>query len=146
MSKLFEQLDELLQVHDYQLYDLEQNKSNNNLTLLIEHNDHPITIDDCVKVSQLVNEYLDQHEISEKTYMLDVCSPGVMRPLRTKKHYQAQLNHLITINLYQKDPVLKTKKITGQLEAVNDEGIVIDGSKFAFSEIAKAKKEFEGEK
>ncbi len=33
-----------------------------------------ITIDDCVKVSNLINPILDEKDLIEENYMLDVCS------------------------------------------------------------------------
>ena len=33
-----------------------------------------ITIDDCVKVSNLINPLLDEKDLIEENYMLDVCS------------------------------------------------------------------------
>lgn len=139
MNELFNSFEEILNEHGYALYDLEFIKKSNILSVLIERTDgENINIDDCVKVSEILNQYLDSHEFYDKAYTLDVSSPGIMRPLKTKNHYQQQIGNEIEINLYQKDPKLNTKKVIGILEEVDEEEIVIDGNHFSFKQITKA--------
>ncbi len=139
MNELFNSFEEILNEHGYALYDLEFIKKSNILSVLIERTDGDnINIDDCVKVSEILNQYLDSHEFYDEAYTLDVSSPGIMRPLKTKNHYQQQIGNEIEINLYQKDPKLNTKKVIGILEEVDEEEIVIDGNHFSFKQITKA--------
>lgn len=139
MNELFNSFEEILNEHGYALYDLEFIKKSNILSVLIERTDgENINIDDCVKVSEILNQYLDSHEFYDDAYTLDVSSPGIMRPLKTKNHYQQQIGNEIEINLYQKDPKLNTKKVIGILEEVDEEEIVIDGNHFSFKQITKA--------
>lgn len=139
MNELFNSFEEILNEHGYALYDLEFVKKSNILSVLIERTDgENINIDDCVKVSEILNQYLDNHEFYDEAYTLDVSSPGIMRPLKTKNHYQQQIGNEIEINLYQKDPKLNTKKVIGILEEVDEEEIVIDGNHFSFKQITKA--------
>lgn len=139
MNELFNSFEEILNEHGYALYDLEFIKKSNILSVLIERTDgENINIDDCVKVSEILNQYLDSHEFYDEAYTLDVSSPGIMRPLKTKNHYQQQIGNEIEINLYQKDPKLNTKKVIGNLEEVDEEEIVIDGNHFSFKQITKA--------
>lgn len=139
MNELFNSFEEILNEHGYALYDLEFIKKSNILSVLIERTDGKnINIDDCVKVSEILNQYLDSHEFYEEAYTLDVSSPGIMRPLKTKNHYQQQIGNEIEINLYQKDPKLNTKKVIGILEEVDEEEIIIDGNHFSFKQITKA--------
>lgn len=139
MNELFNSFEEILNEHGYALYDLEFIKKSNILSVLIERTDgENINIDDCVKVSEILNQYLDSHEFYDEAYTLDVSSPGIMRPLKTKNHYQQQIGNEIEINLYQKDPKFNTKKVIGILEEVDEEEIVIDGNHFSFKQITKA--------
>ena len=139
MNELFNSFEEILNEHGYALYDLEFIKKSNILSVLIERTDgENINIDDCVKVSEILNQYLDSHEFYNEAYTLDVSSPGIMRPLKTKNHYQQQIGNEIEINLYQKDPKLNTKKVIGILEEVDEDEIVIDGNHFSFKQITKA--------
>lgn len=139
MNELFNSFEEILNEHGYALYDLEFIKKSNILSVLIERTDgENINIDDSVKVSEILNQYLDSHEFYDEAYTLDVSSPGIMRPLKTKNHYQQQIGNEIEINLYQKDPKLNTKKVIGILEEVDEEEIVIDGNHFSFKQITKA--------
>lgn len=139
MNELFNSFEEILNEHGYALYDLEFIKKSNILSVLIERTDgENINIDDCVKVSEILNQYLDSHEFYDEAYTLDVSSPGIMRPLKTKNHYQQQIGNEIEINLYQKDPKLNTKKVIGILEEVDEEEIIINGNHFSFKQITKA--------
>lgn len=139
MNELFNSFEEILNEHGYALYDLEFIKKSNILSVLIERTDgENINIDDCVKVSEILNQYLDSHEFYDEAYTLDVSSPGIMCPLKTKNHYQQQIGNEIEINLYQKDPKLNTKKVIGILEEVDEEEIVIDSNHFSFKQITKA--------
>ena len=139
MNELFNSFEEILNEHGYALYDLEFVKKSNILSVLIERTDgENINIDDCVKVSEILNRYLDSHEFYDEAYTLDVSSPGIMRPLKTENHYQQQIGNEIEINLYQKDPKLNTKKVIGILEEVDEEEIVIDGNHLSFKQITKA--------
>lgn len=139
MNELFNSFEEILNEHGYALYDLEFIKKSNILSVLIERTDgENINIDDCVKVSEILNQYLDSHEFYDEAYTLDVSSPGIMRPLKTINHYQQQIGNEIEINLYQKDPKLNTKKVIGILEEVDEEEIIIDGNHFSFKQITKA--------
>lgn len=43
------------------------------LRVIISHNE-PITIDDCVAASKVINPILDANDITDDNYILDVCS------------------------------------------------------------------------
>ena len=55
-----------------------------NLTYLIDRRGG-VTLDDCEKVTELLNPVLDETVISKKPYFLIVSSPGVDRPFEHAK-------------------------------------------------------------
>lgn len=52
------------------------------LQIMIERRDrHPVTVDDCAKVSKIVSALLDVEDPVSDRYNLEVSSPGIDRPL-----------------------------------------------------------------
>ncbi len=84
----------------FYLYEMRFNKRGKDYVLSIEidHKD-PISIDDCVKVSDHLSDILDAHDPIETAYMLEVSSAGAEHPLRTTEEMQRAVGkfvHLLT--------------------------------------------------
>ena len=47
-----------------------------------------VTIGDCAKISELVGKILDKEDIIHRSYILEVSSPGIERPLVKKEDYE----------------------------------------------------------
>ena len=56
-----------------------------NLTVTIDNNEG-ITIEDCERVHRAIDVILDEHDVIEDAYRLNVSSPGIERELRTDFH------------------------------------------------------------
>ncbi len=98
-----------------------------------------ITIDDCTNVSHAIDPVLDQEDPIDKSYYLEVCSPGLERELVRPWHFKSVLGQKIKIKLYK--AVDGVKEFVGLLtECEEDIVIDIDGQKmqFAFKDISKA--------
>lgn len=66
-------------IHDnnYAIYKIEYVKEGNtNFLRVIIDKQGTIEIEDCVKVSQLINPILDENDPISENYILDVCSKG----------------------------------------------------------------------
>ena len=46
-----------------------------------------ITVDDCEVISRLLGEWLDKEDFIEDSYILEVSSPGLGRPLKKEKDF-----------------------------------------------------------
>ncbi len=55
--------------------------------IVIEKKDASVSIEDCVKASKEVSAILDVEDVINKTYTLEVSSPGVCRALNTKEDF-----------------------------------------------------------
>ena len=101
-----------------------------------------IGTEDCEKVSRYLSEKLDEMDPVQQNYYLEVSSPGMDRPLLTRRHYDLAVGKAIEVRLYKgKDG---RKNYFGQLKEVSDDGIVIVDEenkeiKLDMTEIAKAK-------
>jgi len=59
-----------------------------------------ITIDDCQSVSEELSGLLDEADPIEQSYIFEVSSPGVERPLKTDRDYEKNNGKLIEIKLF----------------------------------------------
>lgn len=77
------------------------------------------TIDDCQKISRECDVVLDVENIIRTQYVLEVSSPGLDRPLRTKEEYKRFQHRLVKIKTFQ--TIQGQKKFIGYLQKVTDE-------------------------
>lgn len=80
-----------------------------------------ITVDECASVSRALEEVLDRRDDLPASYILEVSSPGIERPLRKARDYERHVGRQIAIRGYE--PLIgKAKRIEGTLLAVEGEG------------------------
>lgn len=60
----------------------------------------PVTINDCAKISEVVGAALDSADIINKSYVLEVSSPGINRPLKKPKDFIRFKNALIRVSTF----------------------------------------------
>lgn len=82
-----------------------------------------ITLDDCQRVSRQVSAVLDVEDPITQQYELEISSPGLDRPLFSEEHYHRFVGSKIRLRLYS--PTEGRRKLTGTLQAVNEENIII---------------------
>lgn len=83
-----------------------------------------ITVDDCEIVNRALSDLLDEEDFIEESYILEVSSPGLDRPLKKEKDFQRSLGKEVEIRTYQ--PVNKSKEFTGILKAYDRETVTIE--------------------
>jgi len=103
-----------------------------------------VTLDDCEKVSEAVGMFLDSTHLLERSYVLEVSSPGINRPLKTESHFKSYLGEKVKINLLSPlVPESKQRNFSGILLGCQDQKIevqdLISGKvEIPLSSIAKA--------
>lgn len=110
----------------YELYDIEYTKEAKNffLRIYVDSKDG-ISLEDCEKVSNEINEPLDKSNIIAEQYFLEVSSPGIEKILRKDNHLQNNLGQEVEIKLFKKDNE-GNKSYIGKLKSFNDKQIVIE--------------------
>jgi ribosome maturation factor RimP len=78
-----------------------------------------ITIDDCQRVSRECEIVLDVEDIIRTQYVLEVSSPGLNRPLRTREEFKRFQKHLVKIKTFR--TVQGQKKFLGHIQGITDE-------------------------
>ncbi len=82
-----------------------------------------ISIDDCEKVSNAINDILDEKDYIKEQYYLEVSSAGLERVLRKEEHLQANIGNEIEVKLFKN--LEKSKVYQGVLEKFDENSIVI---------------------
>ncbi len=125
-NKVESLIQEKIESLGYELYDVEYAKEAKNFFLRI-YIDSPngISLEDCEKVSNEINEPLDKSNIITEAYFLEVSSPGVEKILRKDRHLEASIGEEVEIKLFKKDEN-GNKSYIGNLKNFNEKEIIIE--------------------
>ena len=83
-----------------------------------------ITVNDCEDVSRAFSDILDEKDFIEDSYILEISSPGLDRPLKKEKDFKRSLGKLVEIRTYR--PIEKQKEFCGILNAYDSNSVTID--------------------
>ena len=121
------------------IYDVEYVKEGSDWYLRV-YIDKPegVNINDCVEVNRAFSDVLDEEDLIEESYILEVSSPGLGRTLKKDRHLQHSIGEEVEIKTYK--PIDKTKEFSGVLKSFDSESLTIENDEgmrtFARSEIA----------
>ena len=147
MAKIEERVEELIKDKiesiGYSLYDVEYAKEGPNYYLRIFiDSEKGIDINDCEKVSNEINEKLDEADYIKEQYFLEVSSPGVERILRKDTHLEQNIGKKVEAKLFKKDEN-GSKNYIGELKKFDKETVTIDEVKIERKNIAQLKTMYE---
>ena len=147
MAKIEERVEELIKEKieniGYSLYDVEYAKEGPNYYLRIFiDSEKGIDLDDCEKVSNEINEKLDEADYIKEQYFLEVSSPGIERILRKDRHLEQNIGVQVEVKLFKKDEN-GNKNYIGELKEFNEETITIDEVKIERKNISQIKTIYE---
>ena len=89
---------------------------------------HGVSVDDCERVSREISDLLDLEGAFDRSYILEVSSPGLDRILFKAEQFRANVGALVDLRLNY--PMEGRKRLVGQLAAVEGEQVRMrmDGS------------------
>jgi len=124
-EKLYKLARPIVELYGYELVDVVYLKEGQNWFLRL-YIDQPggIKLEDCEKISKTIDLLLDEHDFIPHRYYLEVSSPGIERPLKTKKDFERFTGYRVTINTYS--PVEGKKSISGLLLGLKDEAVAVE--------------------
>ena len=110
----------------YELYDVEYAKEGKDhyLRIFIDKKEG-IDLNDCEKVSNEINEILDQADYIKEQYYLEISSPGIERVIRKDSQLEKNIGVEIQVKLFKKDETGKKEHI-GNLKSYNKEELTIE--------------------
>lgn len=92
-----------------------------------------ITVNDCEAVAREMNEILDREDFVEDSYVFEVSSPGLGRPLKKGKDYIRSMGKEVEIRTYR--AINREKEFYGILSAYDENTVTIkteDGTEMTF--------------
>ena len=60
-----------------------------------------IAVDDCEVISRRLSDWLDKEDFIDDSYILEVSSPGLGRPLKKEKDYKRSISREVEVRLYK---------------------------------------------
>ena len=116
--------EEILANTDYELVDVEYVKERDWFLRVYIDKEGGIGLDDCQEVSGLLDEKLEELNIINDRYILEVSSPGLDRALKKEKDFKCEMGKVVDITLYK--AIDGEKMITGKLTGYTKDIITID--------------------
>ena len=92
-----------------------------------------ITVNDCEAVAREMNEILDREDFVDDSYVFEVSSPGLDRPLKKEKDYIRSMGKEVEIRTYR--AINREKEFYGILSAYDENTVTIkteDGTEMTF--------------
>lgn len=83
-----------------------------------------VSLEHCAKVSEELSAVLDVEDVVPDTYTLEVSSPGLDRPLRTRDDYQRFAGRLAKI--VTAEPIARQTAFAGHLRGVEGDDVLFE--------------------
>ena len=124
-QKTEEILQPIIDANGFELVDVEYVKEGGTWYLRA-YIDKPggITVDDCELVSRAANDILDERDFAEDSYVFEVSSPGLGRPLKKEKDFARSIGEEVEIRTFR--PINRQKEFYGILDAYDKETVTIE--------------------
>lgn len=82
-----------------------------------------ITVNDCETVARRMNDLLDEQDFIDDSYIFEVSSPGLGRPLKKEKDYIRSMGKELEIRTYR--AINRQKEFYGILKAYTEDTVTI---------------------
>ena len=105
----------------------EKEGSDWHLSIIIDK-DGSVSMDDCEKLSRIIDPLLDEMDPTDHPYYLIVSSPGIGRLLKTDAHLNAYIEQDVRVRLIRPDEN-KERDFVGVLTAFDADTITLDDNK-----------------
>ena len=111
------------------------------LRILADRPEGGISLGECANLNIQISQILDEKDILKERYIIEVSSPGLDRPLKTKSDFRRALNKRVRVFL--KEPINGKLETEGIINRVEEDLVYIDlggeAVEIPLSKIAKAK-------
>ena len=129
-----------------ELVDVEYKKEGKNWFLRIYiDKEGGVTVDDCTRVSREIEDLIDVEEVVPTSYVLEVSSPGLDRPLKKEKDFLRFKGKRAHVTTYT--PIHEQKNFKGKIRDFQEDILFLDidsqSVEIPKNQIAKARLEIE---
>ena len=114
----------IIDAHQFELVDVEYVKEGSKwyLRAYIDK-EGGITVDDCELVSRQLSDLLDEKDLIDEAYILEVSSPGLGRPLKKEKDFLRSIGEEVEVRTYR--PINRSKEFTGILKEYDKDSVTL---------------------
>lgn len=118
---LWDRAESILDAMGVELVDIEiiGSRKNRLLRVTIDHPDG-VNLNLCGEASAILGSLFEEDEPIRGHYVLEVSSPGVERPLRSKRHWERSIGEQAKVKLAEGEGV-----VHGRIDSVDGESIVL---------------------
>lgn len=92
--------------------------------ILIDRPEGGITVGECAKLNIQISNLLDEKEILQTRYILEVASPGLDRPLKTKNDFLRCTNR--RVRFFLSEPINGKIELEGLISKVENDSVYIE--------------------
>jgi ribosome maturation factor RimP len=132
----------IVEDHRLELVDAERVGGRLRVTVDTREGDGRVAVDTCAEVSRELSHQLDATDVVSGSYVLEVSSPGLDRPLAREKDFVAAEGQDVKVET--RAPIEGRRRFHGRLVRFEDAvaHVDVDGREYAipFAEVAKAKR------
>ena len=117
-------VDSVLDEMGVELVELQYNRSKRSSVRVFVWQEGGISLDRCSEISRKLADEFDRRDLIAGRYFLEVSSPGIDRPLRSKRDFERQIGRLLrtTVALEPSGEI----RIEGRLLAVEEQHILLE--------------------
>ncbi|MFC2133496.1 ribosome maturation factor RimP [Bacteroidota bacterium] len=139
-SDIFAKFEEVIKLQGFLLVDIVFRGDNKNIIIeVFIDSEKGVNVSQCADISRSLNTLIEEENLIESNYRLDVSSPGVDRPLKYLVQYPKHINRKFEISFSEGE---ETGKFVGKLIKIEDDNLYFSEGKneriVNFSNIQKA--------
>lgn len=125
-QKLQDYLQSILAEANLQLVDLTVKRQGkiSAVTVLADRPQGGITIDECTAINRRLITLIDQEQLIFGDYSVEVSSPGLDRPLKTKEDFLRVKGH--NVRFYLSELVENKREHVGIIKDVTDNNVIVE--------------------
>lgn len=117
-------VDAVLSEMGVELVELQYNRSKRSSVRIFVWQEGGLSLGRCSEISRKIADEFDRRDVIAGQYFLEVSSPGIDRPLRTKREFERQIGRLLRVTVAL-EPIGETR-FEGRLLAVEEQQILLE--------------------
>jgi ribosome maturation factor RimP len=119
-------IDDYLKIQGLHLVDLIYRHEGRDLIvrILVDRPEGGITVGECSELNNRITSLLDEKDILQTRYILEVASPGLDRPLKTKNDFLRCTNR--RVRFFLNEPINGKIELEGLISKVENDSVYIE--------------------
>jgi len=92
------------------------------LRFLVDRSKGGIRLDECTQLNAQIGEILDREQLLEESYVLEISSPGIDRPLVSLEDFSRVIGR--NVRLFLKEAIKDKRELIGSIDKIEGEDII----------------------